>query len=144
MNFPYRGPQHFHEGTRAPAGCIEKTVESLPARRDWLIVASEQRRPQLSDILMAVAKVTKVPLSEILSPRRWLATVEARDLYYALAREMTLKSLPQIGRACGGRDHSTVENGLRKAGKLDAATLGAVRREIAAMLADRAAERDDT
>lgn len=71
----------------------------------------------LERILRAVARETKVPYREIVSDRRFAPATRARAIYYAAARELTGRSLPAIGKACHGRDHSTVLHGVQKVAK---------------------------
>ena len=49
-----------------------------------------------------------IPINDILSAKRNKFISHARQLAMYLARELTSSSLPQIGRAIGGRDHTTV------------------------------------
>ena len=71
--------------------------------------------PTLREVLRMVEKVTKVGMMDLISPRRACTIVRARTIYYAAAKAVTPKSVPAIGRACGGRDHSTVLHGIRRA-----------------------------
>ena len=68
----------------------------------------------LHDIIRAVCIATNVRGNDFHSARRHRPVAEARQVYYYLAREMTRRSLPEIGRRCGGKDHSTVLHGIRK------------------------------
>lgn len=70
--------------------------------------------PSILDILRAVARYTKVPSVDIQSARRTLNVVRPRQIVMYLAKELTLSSLPQIGRRLGNRDHTTVLHGHRK------------------------------
>lgn len=74
----------------------------------------EGHEPTLAALLAAVAHRTRVNTREIISPRRQPSLVRARTIYYWLAKHLTSKSLPQIGRSCGGRDHATVSHGIRR------------------------------
>ena len=65
-------------------------------------------------IAAAVAKARKVEITHILSHRRHTDFVRARHEIMWLAARHTKMSLPQIGRALDGRDHTTVLHGVRK------------------------------
>jgi hypothetical protein len=69
--------------------------------------------PTLRAILEAVAAETKFSYTEIISPRRLIPLVRARMIYCYLAKTMTSKSYPAIGRACGKRDHSTIHHAVK-------------------------------
>ncbi len=53
-------------------------------------------------------------LADLLSKRRSRFLARARQLAMALAKELTTHSLPEIGEAFGGRDHTTVMHACRK------------------------------
>lgn len=65
------------------------------------------------DILKAVAAAAKLSLTELRSHLRSRPLVNARFVYYVLARTYSGASLPQIGHIVGYRDHTTVMHGLR-------------------------------
>lgn len=73
-----------------------------------------QGNPSLSAIIKAVSDVTKISVSEISADRRFNQIVNARHVYFYLARNLTTQSLPAIGRKVGGRDHTTVINGINR------------------------------
>jgi hypothetical protein len=77
-------------------------------------LAEPVRPPRLVDILRATAARYDMPVNEILSERRNHRITLARHAGMYLARELTLKTFPEIGRAFGGRDHSTVLHGVRR------------------------------
>ena len=64
-------------------------------------------------ITAEVARIRGVPVGDILSRRRSVLTVRPRQEVMYLARHLTSCSLPEIGRAIGGRDHTTVLHGIR-------------------------------
>lgn len=86
-----------------------KTIDELVDR-----IPDGCRYPPLDAIMRAVSITTKVPLVELKSERRFAPAARARAIYYYCARELTPKSLPAIGRSCGGRDHSTILHGIQK------------------------------
>jgi hypothetical protein len=77
----------------------------------WL---EQRRRPQIQDIKRAVARHYNVTLIDIDSHRRFHIVVRPRQVAMYLAKTMTLRSLPEIGRLFGGRDHTTVIHAVRK------------------------------
>lgn len=71
-------------------------------------------RPTVGKIVDAVCEFYSVPKVEMLSHRRLKLFAKARQVAMYLSRELTVKSLPVIGAAIGGRDHSTILHGARK------------------------------
>jgi len=69
--------------------------------------------PSLRRVLNAVARQREMTVIELVGPSRCRTVVEARGIAMYLARGLTDKSLYEIGRACGGRDHTTVLHGVR-------------------------------
>ncbi len=88
-----------------------------PAKRDWLIVSKPQD-VSISSILDAVSQYYQVAITEIKSERRSNRVVLARQVACSLARDLTAKSFPVIGREIGGRDHTTVLHSCRKIDRL--------------------------
>ena len=76
------------------------------------------QRITLKEILVEVSSVFNVPTNDLISPRRLKTFVAARQIGFALALRFTSKSLPEIGRRFGGKDHATVLYGAKKARKL--------------------------
>jgi chromosomal replication initiator protein len=75
---------------------------------------SESRRVRIEDIQKAVARHYNVSKNELLSSRRTRAIVRPRQIAMYLAKIMTPRSYPEIGRRFGGRDHTTVLHAVRK------------------------------
>ncbi len=71
-------------------------------------------RVTFDDILAAVAAHYGLELGDLTGPRRSREIAIARQVAMYLARELTEMSLPQIGQALGGRDHTTVMHGCDK------------------------------
>jgi chromosomal replication initiator protein len=61
-----------------------------------------------------VAKQYNVSRADLLSSRRTANVVRPRQVAMYLAKTLTLRSLPEIGRRFGGRDHTTVLHAVRK------------------------------
>jgi hypothetical protein len=81
------------------------------------ILATE---PKIIEIQKAVAKFYEVRVQEILSARRSRDIVRPRQVAFYLCKKLTLKSLPEIGRRFGGRDHTTALHAIRKIERLRA------------------------
>ena len=62
----------------------------------------------LSNIQKTVSDYHRIPLGELLGKKRQRTLVRPRQMAMALAKELTRHSLPEIGQAFGGRDHTTV------------------------------------
>lgn len=71
-------------------------------------------RIKIEDILKVVGRHYNVAKSDLLSPRRARNVVVPRQVGMYLAKKLTSRSLPEIGRRFGGRDHSTVLHAVRK------------------------------
>ena len=72
---------------------------------------------KIADVMKVVSDATDVTVDQLKSKRRTQDLARARQLAMYLARELTGASLNQIGRAFGGRDHSTVAHACQKIGK---------------------------
>jgi chromosomal replication initiator protein len=75
---------------------------------------SENQPVRIDDILRVVGRHYNVPKADLLSPRRARSIVLPRQIGMYLAKKLTSRSLPEIGRRFGGRDHSTVLHAVRK------------------------------
>ena len=75
-----------------------------------------------------VARQYNVSRSDLLSSRRTANVVRPRQVAMYLAKTLTLRSLPEIGRRFGGRDHTTVLHAVRKIEALVGQGYRAVRR----------------
>jgi chromosomal replication initiator protein len=72
---------------------------------------------KIADVMKVVSDATDVTVDQLKSKRRTQDLARARQMAMYLSREMTGASLNQIGRAFGGRDHSTVAHACQKIGK---------------------------
>jgi chromosomal replication initiator protein len=79
-----------------------------------LIRPQEPRRVKIEDIQRIVARQYNVSRADLLSSRRTANVVRPRQVAMYLAKTLTLRSLPEIGRRFGGRDHTTVLHAVRK------------------------------
>ena len=80
--------------------------------RDLLAVHS--RLVTIENIQKTVADYYKLRVNDLLSRRRTQSIARPRQLAMALAKELTKRSLPEIGEAFGGRDHTTVLHACRR------------------------------
>lgn len=80
--------------------------------RDLLTV--HERLITIENIQKTVCEYYKIRVSELLSKRRPRSIARPRQMAMALAKELTQHSLPEIGDAFGGRDHTTVLHACRK------------------------------
>lgn len=71
------------------------------------LAAARDYRPRLPQIMDAVCRHFLVSRTDICSGRRADTIVKPRQVYMYLARKLTTRSLPEIARFCGGRDHTT-------------------------------------
>jgi chromosomal replication initiator protein len=69
---------------------------------------------RIEDIQRIVARQYNVSRADLLSSRRTANVVRPRQVAMYLAKVLTLRSLPEIGRRFGGRDHTTVLHAVRK------------------------------
>ncbi|KFB11324.1 Chromosomal replication initiator protein DnaA [Nitratireductor basaltis] len=76
--------------------------------------AGEPKRVRIEDIQRIVARHYNVSKTELLSNRRTRTIVKPRQVAMYLSKVLTPRSLPEIGRRFGGRDHTTVLHAVRK------------------------------
>ena len=74
----------------------------------------QARLVTIENIQKTVADYFKVRLSDLLSERRSRSVARPRQVAMALAKELTVHSLPEIGEAFGGRDHTTVLHACKR------------------------------
>jgi chromosomal replication initiator protein len=90
------------------------TLEMAEREMRDLIRPAEPKRVRIEEIQRNVARVYNVSRSDLLSSRRTANVVRPRQVAMYLAKILTLRSLPEIGRRFGGRDHTTVLHAVRK------------------------------
>jgi len=78
------------------------------------LLRSHERRVTIDEIQRKVAEHFTIKLGEMTSDRRARAVARPRQVAMYLAKQLTTRSLPQIGRKFGGRDHTTVMHAVRK------------------------------
>ncbi|HID01410.1 MAG TPA: chromosomal replication initiator protein DnaA, partial [Piscirickettsiaceae bacterium] len=82
------------------------------------LLALQQKMITLENIQKTVADYYKVRVADLLGKRRSRNVARPRQMAMALAKELTTHSLPEIGDAFGGRDHTTVLHAVRKVRQL--------------------------
>jgi len=82
------------------------------ALRDLLII--QDRQVTIENIQKTTAEYFKIRVADLLSKRRNRSVARPRQIAMALSKELTNHSLPEIGDAYGGRDHTTVIHACRK------------------------------
>ncbi len=93
---------------------VPVTISSAEITLRDLIGAREPRRVRIEEIQKVVSRHFNVSKSDLLSSRRTRTIVRPRQIAMYLAKAMTPRSLPEIGRRFGGRDHTTVLHAVRK------------------------------
>jgi len=78
------------------------------------LIAAQEKLVTIDNIQKTVAEYYNIKLADILSKRRSRSVARPRQLAMALAKELTNHSLPEIGDAFGGRDHTTVLHACKK------------------------------
>jgi chromosomal replication initiator protein len=91
-------------------------VTAREALKDLLAVIN--RQVSIENIQKTVADYFKIKVSEMYSKKRFRSVARPRQVAMALAKELTQQSLPEIGEAFGGRDHTTVLHACRKTQEL--------------------------
>ncbi len=90
------------------------SIERVDELLGHLVNAGEPRRVRIEDIQRVVAKHYNVSRQELVSNRRTRVIVKPRQIAMYLAKTLTPRSFPEIGRRFGGRDHTTVLHAVRK------------------------------
>ena len=93
-----------------PSLSIDRVDELL----GHLVNAGEPKRVRIEDIQRIVSRHYNVSRQEMISNRRTRTIVKPRQIAMFLAKTMTPRSFPEIGRRFGGRDHTTVLHAVRK------------------------------
>ncbi|MBL9033235.1 MAG: chromosomal replication initiator protein DnaA [Rhodospirillaceae bacterium] len=96
------------------------TLESAQELLRDLLRAND-RRVTIEEIQKRVAEHFNIKLADMQSPRRARSVARPRQIAMFLAKQLTTRSLPEIGRKFGGRDHTTVMHAVKKVEELSAA-----------------------
>ncbi|MEC7611730.1 MAG: chromosomal replication initiator protein DnaA, partial [Pseudomonadota bacterium] len=86
------------------------------------LLALQDKQVSLENIKRTVADYYKIKVADLLSKRRNRSVARPRQVAMALSKELTNHSLPEIGDAFGGRDHTTVLHACRKIAELRGTT----------------------
>jgi len=93
-------------GKKITVDFVKESLKDLLYLQDKLVT--------IDNIIKTVAEYYKVKVAEILSKKRNRSLARPRQIAMLLAKELTNHSLPEIGNAFGGRDHTTVLHAHRK------------------------------
>ena len=121
--------QRVRSNVRELEGALRRVVASsqftgrpitLELAREALkdLLALQDKLVTIENIQKTVAQYYKVRLSDLSSKRRNRSIARPRQVAMALSKELTSHSLPEIGDAFGGRDHTTVLHACRKVAEL--------------------------
>jgi chromosomal replication initiator protein len=97
-------------GSAINAAFVKESLKDLLALQD--------KQVSVDNIQRTVAEYFKIKISDLHSKRRSRSIARPRQVAMALAKELTQHSLPEIGEAFGGRDHTTVLHACRKVKEL--------------------------
>ncbi len=97
------------------ASLVGKEI-TLDLAQDCLadILREADRKVTIEEIQRKVSEHYNIRLSDLIGPRRVRTIARPRQVAMYLAKQLTARSLPEIGRRFGGRDHTTVMHGVRK------------------------------
>ncbi len=84
------------------------------------ILRASDRKVTVEEIQRRVSEHYNIRLSDLIGPRRVRTLARPRQIAMYLAKQLTTRSLPEIGRRFGGRDHTTVMHGVRRIEELKA------------------------
>jgi chromosomal replication initiator protein len=89
---------------------------SIELAQDCLadILRASDRKVTIEEIQRKVAEHFNIRLSDMVGPKRLRTVARPRQMAMYLAKQLTTRSLPEIGRRFGGRDHTTIMHGVRK------------------------------
>jgi chromosomal replication initiator protein len=121
--------KRIHSNVRELEGALRRVMASArftgrnidlkftkEALRDLL--ALQDKLVSIDNIQKTVAEYYKIRVADLHSARRTRSITRPRQIAMALAKELTSHSLPEIGSAFGGRDHTTVMHACRKVNEL--------------------------
>ncbi len=99
---------------------VTKSDVTLESTQDVLqdLLRAHDRRITIDEIQRKVAEHYNIRLTDMHSARRARAVARPRQVAMYLAKQLTSRSLPEIGRKFGGRDHTTVMHAVRKVEEL--------------------------
>ncbi len=97
----------------------KKTI-TLDSAKDILrdLLRSSERRVTIGEIQRKVSEYYSIRMGDMLSARRSRVVARPRQIAMYIAKQLTTRSLPEIGRKFGGRDHTTVIHAVKKVEEL--------------------------
>ncbi|WP_434802962.1 chromosomal replication initiator protein DnaA [Paracoccus albus] len=97
------------------ASLVGRTID-MELTQDCLadILRASDRKLSIEDIQRRVAEHYNIKLADLVGQKRVRTIARPRQVAMYLAKQMTTRSLPEIGRRFGGRDHTTIMHGVRK------------------------------
>ncbi|MFK7939496.1 MAG: chromosomal replication initiator protein DnaA [Roseovarius sp.] len=95
---------------------LVKQEVTLELAQDCLadVLRASERKISIEEIQRRVAEHFNIRLSEMIGPKRLRTIARPRQMAMYLCKQMTSRSLPEIGRRFGGRDHTTVMHGVKR------------------------------
>jgi chromosomal replication initiator protein len=119
--------RQIQSNVRELEGCLKRVLAyahfnrqplSLDLCREALrdLLAVQNRQISVENIQKTVADYYKIKVADMYSKKRPASIARPRQIAMYLAKELTQKSLPEIGELFGGRDHTTVLHAVRKIG----------------------------
>lgn len=117
--------QRIRSNVRELEGALKRVIANaqftgrdidVPLVREALkdLLALQDKQVGIDNIQRVVAEYYKIKVADLLSKRRSRSVARPRQVAMSLAKELTNHSLPEIGDAFGGRDHTTVLHACRK------------------------------
>lgn len=143
---PVRPPRSLEEMTIAEAKeWMDRQIARFklpPMKETWFSIADRPGEVSVQTIQRVVCDYYHVSMHDMLSARRLQGIVFPRHVAMYLAKTLTTKTLPDLGRRFGGRDHTTVLHGVRRVTALIASdrTIAADVEAITAILERGAAD----
>ncbi len=122
--------QRIRSNVRELEGALKRVIASAhftgkPINMDLIkeslkdLLALQDRLVTVDNIQRTVAEYYQIKLSDLMSKKRTRSLARPRQVAMALAKSLTNNSLPEIGTAFGGRDHTTVLHACRKIRELE-------------------------
>ncbi len=78
------------------------------------VLRASERKISIDEIQRKVAEHYNIRLSDMIGPKRVRNFARPRQVAMYLCKQLTSRSLPEIGRRFGGRDHTTVMHGVKR------------------------------
>ena len=125
MRWPFLSLKNYRSNVRELEGALNRVIANAnftgrPISIDFVkealrdLLALQDKLVTIDNIQRTVAEYYRIRVSDLLSKRRSRSIARPRQVAMALSKELTNHSLPEIGDAFGGRDHTTVLHACRK------------------------------